>query len=552
MKRNQRGSVVVWIVAFLVAAVAASLFVMLRRPAAGKPFVLSGKNFGNAPQIYLKHCASCHGEEGFGDGKAAYLLHPRPRDFSYGKFILVSTDNRVPSDEDLLRTITRGLPGSAMAPWGHLPEQDRRSLVRYLRALARAGKMKRLMGLKGGPEAAQPLSQKAAEELAIYLFEVGKPLPLPPETPVSESTLQRGRKIYVDTCAKCHGQRGKGDGPQNMEDDLGFRAYPRDFTKGIFKGSPEAKELAYRILGGMPSTPMPSSELKTGEDLWAIVHYVQSLILPGAQERVTQRRQIIHVQKVGEVPGEPADARWDAVPATYIALMPLWWRDERVEGVEVRAVHDGGNLAIQVAWRDASENLEQAHVNSFGDAAAMQFSTDKDPPFFGMGDGAAPVNIWLWKAAWERDLLTRDNPPLPYPRAMMDFDISVKRPGPSSAATGASKVEERDPKFYAGWGAGNLIANPHRPASVENLNAKGFGTLQARAALAQSVRGKGVWSRGAWRVMFVRSLAAPGKGDVEFRPGQNVQVGFAVWDGQAGDRNGQKSVTIWHDLALGR
>ncbi|MBI3696090.1 MAG: nitrate oxidoreductase subunit beta [Acidobacteria bacterium] len=32
--------------------------------------------------------------------------------------------------------------------------------------------------------------------------------------------------------------------------------------------------------------------------------------------------------------------------------MPLWWRDDRVEGVEVRAVHDGHKLAIELAWKD--------------------------------------------------------------------------------------------------------------------------------------------------------------------------------------------------------
>jgi hypothetical protein len=27
-------------------------------------------------------------------------------------------------------------------------------------------------------------------------------------------------------------------------------------------------------------------------------------------------------------------------------------------------------------------------------------------------------------------------------------------------------------------------------------------------------------------------------------------VGFAVWNGSAGDRDGKKSVTIWQDLVL--
>ena len=545
MSRKRQGKATLWTLAFLLAAATASVLVIKRKSPG-----LSGKEFGGAPEIYGKQCAPCHGAEGFGDGKAAYLLRPRPRDFSQGKFLLVSTDNRVPTDEDLFRTISRGMPGSAMPPWGHLPENDRRALVRYIRTLAFEGKVKRLMGFTEKLEAGKPLSRKAAEEVAGYQLEVGKSLELPPEAPVSQPILEQGRKVYVATCAKCHGREGRGDGPENMEDDLGFRAFPRDFTKGVFKGSPEAKELAYRIRGGMPGSAMPTSEFRGSEDLWAVVHYVRSLIQPGAQERVAQRRQTIVARRASELPGDPLAPGWDSLPATYIVLMPLWWRDERIEGVDVRAAHDGETLAIQITWKDATANQEQAHVTTFGDAAALQFSSLADPPFFGMGDAAAAVNIWLWKAAWEQDLITRNGPAPTHPRAMMDFDISVKQPGPGVAAHVPSKAEDRDPTFYAGWGAGNLISNPHRQTAVEDLNAKGFGTLQAKGLPAQVVRGRGTWKDGIWRVVFVRRLTPSATGDVRFQPGRSVRIGFGVWDGEQGDRNGQKSVTIWHDLAL--
>jgi hypothetical protein len=40
------------------------------------------------------------------------------------------------------------------------------------------------------------------------------------------------------------------------------------------------------------------------------------------------------------------------------------------------------------------------------------------------------------------------------------------------------------------------------------------------------------------------------EGEVRFESGQTVHVALAVWDGNVGDRNGQKSVTIWHRLKL--
>ncbi|MBI4477676.1 MAG: c-type cytochrome, partial [Acidobacteria bacterium] len=69
-----------------------------------------------------KECAACHGPNGDGEGAAACLLYRRPRGFTTGQFRIVSTWDGVPTDEDLYRTISRGMPGSAMPSWAHLPE----------------------------------------------------------------------------------------------------------------------------------------------------------------------------------------------------------------------------------------------------------------------------------------------------------------------------------------------------------------------------------------------------------------------------------------------
>ena len=51
-----------------------------------------------------------------------------------GEFRLVSTWDSVPTDEDLFGAISRGMPGSAMPSWSHLPE---RGLGYYVKALSR-------------------------------------------------------------------------------------------------------------------------------------------------------------------------------------------------------------------------------------------------------------------------------------------------------------------------------------------------------------------------------------------------------------------------------
>src|SRR5215470_3221032 len=67
-------------------------------------------------KTYATYCVGCHGERGDGKGPAARFLEPKPRDFRVGrlKFASVAAGS-APRDEDYLRTINRGLAGTAMA-----------------------------------------------------------------------------------------------------------------------------------------------------------------------------------------------------------------------------------------------------------------------------------------------------------------------------------------------------------------------------------------------------------------------------------------------------
>ncbi len=84
-------------------------------------------------------------------------------------------------------------------------------------------------------------------------------------------------KLYVETCAPCHGPSGRGDGPQELVDELGRRIHARNLTSGEFRGGAETEELFKRIRCGMPGTPMPAQEQLSDEDIWQLVHYVRDL-----------------------------------------------------------------------------------------------------------------------------------------------------------------------------------------------------------------------------------------------------------------------------------
>jgi len=104
--------------------------------AESKPPAPSSKLLALGKQIYQKQCAACHGRDGRGGGEAAYLLYPKPRDLVAARYRLVSTWEQVPTDQDLFSTLTRGMPGSAMPSWGHLPGKQRWALVYYIKSLA--------------------------------------------------------------------------------------------------------------------------------------------------------------------------------------------------------------------------------------------------------------------------------------------------------------------------------------------------------------------------------------------------------------------------------
>jgi len=81
--------------------------------------------------LYERHCASCHGPDGRGDGPQALSLSPRPGN-------LVSAHTSAKSDQDLLKIIANGKPRTAMPGWNdRLSEDEQRAILAYIRSLVR-------------------------------------------------------------------------------------------------------------------------------------------------------------------------------------------------------------------------------------------------------------------------------------------------------------------------------------------------------------------------------------------------------------------------------
>lgn len=203
--------------------------------------------------IYQRGCANCHGDRGKGDGVAAAELDPRPRDFTKGLFKFRTTPNgAIPTLDDLARTVTHGLTGTAMGQWSELSTKDRRAVLLYV----------------------QTFSERFKTETAT-------PIQIPPQPPFSVDAVKRGAKWYTEVeCNKCHGNEGRGDGPSanELKDDWDKRPIrPADLTQGHrFKRGSTPRDIYLALFTGLTGTPMPSyaDTLENPGQEWDLVYYV--------------------------------------------------------------------------------------------------------------------------------------------------------------------------------------------------------------------------------------------------------------------------------------
>jgi mono/diheme cytochrome c family protein len=483
-------------------------------------------------KTFEKECAACHGLTGNGEGDAAYLLYPRPRDFTSGQFRVVSTWDSVPTDDDLYRTISRGMPGSAMPSWAHVPEETRWGLVHHVKSLSK-----------------RPLTLKPNHEPDKFGSGGAGVISIPPEPAYDEAAQSRAREWFAKGCAPCHGATARGDGAQTQVDSKGYPTRPRDLTLGVFKGNPDPANVYRRIVAGLPGSPMPQSGYLHGNDAWHLAHFVRSLSSDAQRAKVEMKRFRIVARRVAALPTSPDAGTWRDTPAVNIHMMPLWWRTDRPEEITVRALHDGKSLALLLKWEDASHDGTAIRPQDFRDAAAVEFAMTPDPPFFAMGQTGQPVNIWMWKSERQADLepAFQDLEKV-YPNIGIDSYPNLLK-SPLEQPMRNALTLESDPRFVTAWGAGNIVADPTRRSAAEDLSAQGFGTLRAHPAAAQAVTATGEFATGSYLVQFTRAFAT-GQDAVRLSPGIRVPVAFAVWNGSAGDRDGKKSVTIWQELML--
>lgn len=96
-------------------------------------------------------------------------------------------------------------------------------------------------------------------------------LAVPESRLASASARSDGRRLFVQHCSLCHGERGDGRGARSLS--------PRaaDFTSHTWRAGVSPAWVFYRIREGVPGTAMPSWRVLPEDDCWDLTAYVLSV-----------------------------------------------------------------------------------------------------------------------------------------------------------------------------------------------------------------------------------------------------------------------------------
>jgi mono/diheme cytochrome c family protein len=467
--------------------------------------------------LYLKNCAQCHGEKGDGEGYATPHLLPRPRDFTQAKFKVRTTPNgALPSHQDLVNIIRRGMPYTSMPAWPDFSEQEVSNLAYFIKTFS--------------ADFANPES-------------VPKPVDLPSAPSTSNESIELGKKLYVETgCVKCHGNLGRGDGPSasTLTDEAGHPIRAANLTESwTFRGGSSREDIFRTMSTGLNGTPMPSfADSLMPEQRWAITDFIVSLSGTNGPAYTN-----LVVAKPVQDPIDVAKgaASFESAPVARFPILGQITEPGRqfhppATSLRVQAIYDAESIALLVRWHDMrADNMGKNGLslpvppeeeesapgapkptadNPFGDAEVTAQQPAADP--FADAAPAAPPS---------------------------EFSDAVAIQIPAVVTAGARK-----PYFIFGDAQNPVDLWFFDLARSEPLQFTGRGSADVAANDTGEVTGVASYDQGEWSVIFKRPLRATS--GAAFSPAQFVPIAFSVWDGFSRERGSRRGLTVWYSLYL--
>jgi len=474
----------------------------------------SGKN------LYGKYCAQCHGDKGDGEGYATSHLSPRPRNFTSGKFKVRTTPNgALPTHQDLVNIIRRGMPYTSMPAWPTLTDQQVSDLAYYITTFSPDFSNKEL---------------------------VPQPMQLPSGPAATQETIEAGKKAYAETgCLKCHGNLGRGDGPSapTLVDELQHPIRAANLTQPwTFRGGPSREDIFRTMSTGLNGTPMPSfADSLSTEQRWAITDFILSLSRSGgpAYSNLVVAK---HVDDAIDLKNGAASFEAAAVarfPIVGQIMEPGRSFHPPATSVTVQAIYDAESIALLVRWHDMSAEkagkndpslvvpkeeeesssgpTQPTEANPFGDVAAPAQQKPAADPFADQSAEAAAQ--------------------------ASEFSDAVAIQVPSQVPSGARK-----PYFIFGDGQNSVDLWYFDLARPDPLQYTGRGSAAIAANDTGDLTGVASYDQGEWSVIFKRPLR-PSAG-APFVPGEFLPIAVSVWDGFSRERGNRRGLTAWQSIYL--
>jgi high-affinity iron transporter len=95
-------------------------------------------------------------------------------------------------------------------------------------------------------------------------------LDVPRERLASAEARERGRALFAEHCALCHGERADGRGARRE----GLSTRPRDFTDPVWRRQTPPRAVFAAIREGVPGTAMPSWKALDPDQTWDLVAFL--------------------------------------------------------------------------------------------------------------------------------------------------------------------------------------------------------------------------------------------------------------------------------------
>lgn len=189
----------------------------------------------NPKHLYMMLCQRCHAAQGDGLG----IIQPNLADFPRAFWKNAEFFRRI-SDERIVKSIEKGVPGTSMPPYGEL--LGRGSVNSLIDLIFR--------------EFIRIKRDEKRSDLSV--------LPKPSVLLKKEQT----EKDYMKYCFSCHGFAGTGKGPEYLK----YLPRPRDLTNRPYFGSLTDDRIAMAIFHGVPGTGMSPFDGKiSAETVWSLV-----------------------------------------------------------------------------------------------------------------------------------------------------------------------------------------------------------------------------------------------------------------------------------------